>query len=59
MVKKYRLEVKEQHWDFDYMPEAQAKAMNMIANGCWFMNLREIDTEVEEKENKSIKSKKS
>ena len=42
-MKKYRIKMKEQWFDFDYFSDAQARAMQLLANGVWHFGLESID----------------
>ena len=60
-MKKYRIKMVEQFFDFDYFPDAQAKAMQMLANGCWHFKLESVEPEkkedvVEKPKKKKMKS---
>jgi len=57
-MKKYRISVKEQQFDFYDFASAKAKAIEMITNGCWFLTLEEIDTEKDKQAKKKKKKKK-
>ncbi len=58
-MKKWVIELKEQNFQFYNYSDAKAKVLEMISNGCWFMNLKEIDTENKEKPKDCAKKNKT
>lgn len=47
-MKKYRIKIDQQWFDFDYFPDAQTKAIQLLANGAWYFKLETIDPEKKE-----------
>ncbi len=62
-MKKYRIKLKEQYFEFDNYHSAKMRALELLHQNCWWFSLETINEEPKEKpikpkQKKKIKGKK-